>query len=149
MWVDDISDRGALLGRPVELVLYDDASNADQVTELYEKLITQDKVDFLISPYSSNLTLAAAAVAERHGVPMVSVASASQIWGQGYKNVFGVYTPASANMDPVLDLAKEHELKTISVVYLDDDFPRDVAEWRARQGSGQRHDGRIRSAVFR
>jgi branched-chain amino acid transport system substrate-binding protein len=127
MWVDDINDRGALLGRPVELVLYDDGSSVEQVTKLYEKLITQDKVDVLISPYSSQLTLAAAAVAEKYGVPMVTVASSTDIWRRGYKNVFGLYTPATANMNPVIDLAKQHELTTIALVYLDDDFPRDVA----------------------
>jgi branched-chain amino acid transport system substrate-binding protein len=127
MWADDINGRGELLGRPVELVLYDDGSSADQVTKLYEKLITQDKVDFLISPYSSQLTLAAAAVAEKYGVPMVTVASSTDIWRHGYKNVFGLYTPATANMNPVIELAKQHELTTIALVYLDDDFPRDVA----------------------
>lgn len=127
MWADDVNDRGALLGRPVQLVVYDDASSADQVTKLYEKLITQDKVDFLISPYSSKLTLAAAAVAEKYGVPMVTVASSTDIWAHGYKNVFGLYTPANNNMDPVLELAKRHQLKTVALMYLDDDFPRDVA----------------------
>lgn len=128
MWEKDINNRGALLGRPVELVLYDDASDAGNVGRLYEKLITQDKVDFLISPYTSNLTLDAAAVAEKHGVPMVSVASSRDIWGRGYKNVFGLYTPAHSNMDPVMDLAKQQNLKTVAVIYLDDDFPRHVAE---------------------
>ena len=127
LWADDINDRGALLGRPVQLVVYDDASDESKVAALYEKLITQDKVDFLISPYSSGLTLAAAPVAERHGVPMVAVASAANIWTKGYKNVFGLYTVASANMDPVLELAKEHKLKSVALVYLDADFPRDVA----------------------
>ncbi len=128
MWAADVNDRGALLGRPVELVLYDDASSAANVTQLYEKLITQDKVDFLISPYTSNLTLAAASVAEKYGVPMVSVASSSDIWNRGYRYTFGLYTPAHANMDPVMDLAKQQNLKTVAVVYLDDDFPRHVAE---------------------
>ena len=127
MWADDINDRGALLGRPIELVLYDDGSDASKVPALYEKLITQDKVDFLISPYSSNLTLAAAPVAEKYGVPMVSVASSTDIWKHGYQYTFGLYTPASENMDPVLDLAKQHQLKTVALIYLDDDFPRDLA----------------------
>ena len=128
MWADDVNARGALLGRPVELVLYDDASSADQVTKLYEKLINEDKVDFLISPYTSNLTLAAVAVSEKYGVPMVTVASAADIWNHGYKNIFGLYTPAHANMDPVLDLAKEHGLHTIALIHLDDDFPRHLAD---------------------
>ena len=128
MWVADINGRGALLGRPVELVLYDDGSDAGNVTRLYEKLITQDKVDFLISPYTSNLTMAAAVVSEKYGVPMVSVASSADIWNRGYKSVFGLYTPAHSNMDPVIDLAKQNQLKTIALIYLDDDFPQHVAE---------------------
>jgi branched-chain amino acid transport system substrate-binding protein len=127
MWVADINERGALLGRPVQLVLYDDGSSASQVTTLYQKLITQDKVDFLISPYSSNLTAAAIAVAEPAGVPMVTVASSSDLWKHGYKNLFGLYTPADENMDPVLELAKQQGLKTIALVYLDDDFPQHLA----------------------
>jgi len=127
MWADDVNDRGALLGRPIELVIYDDGSDASKVPALYEKLITQDKVDFLISPYSSNLTLAAAPIAEKHGVPMITVASSTDIWKHGYQYTFGLYTPASENMDPVLDVAKQHQLKTIALIFLDDDFPRDVA----------------------
>ena len=128
MWADDLNDRGELLGRPVQLILYDDGSSKANVTALYEKLITQDKVDVLISPYSSDLTLAAAAVAERYGVPMVSVASSPNIWDDGYKNIFGLYAPANTNMDPVIDLAKQHQLRTIALIYLDDDFPRYVAD---------------------
>ncbi len=128
MWADDLNDRGELLGRPVQLIVYDDGSSAARVSALYEQLIAQDKVDFLISPYSSNLTLAAAAVAERYGVPMVSVASSPNIWNQGYKNVFGLYAPANANMDPVIDLAKQHRLTTIALIYMEDDFPRYVAD---------------------
>jgi len=136
MWVADINERGALLGRPVKLVSYDDASNASQVTTLYQKLIAQDKVDFLISPYSSNLTAAAIAVAEPAGIPMVSIASASDLWKHGYKNLFGLYTPGDANMDPVLELAKQQGLKTIALVYLDDDFPRHVADGVRSKAAG-------------
>ena len=64
--------RGALIGKRVEVVSYDDESDPARVTELYEKLVLEDQVDYLIGPYSSDLTLAAAAVAERHKVPMVA-----------------------------------------------------------------------------
>jgi branched-chain amino acid transport system substrate-binding protein len=128
MWADDLNSRGALLGRPVRLVVRDDGSNADQAAKLYEQMISEDRVDLLISPYSSTLTLAAAAVAERHGVPMVTVASSPAIWSKGYRNVFGIYEPADANMDPVLKLAQEKGLKTLALLYLDDEFPREVAD---------------------
>ena len=63
MWVHDVNGRGALLGRPVELVHYDDGSDPQRSAELYEKLIGEDKVDLLVGPYSSNITMAAAQVA--------------------------------------------------------------------------------------
>ena len=78
-WIRDINGRGALLGRPVELVVYDDESKTEGIAAIYERLITVDRVDVLVSPYSSPQTLAAAAVAERHGVPMVSVGAANTI----------------------------------------------------------------------
>ena len=128
MWAADLNSRGALLGKRVEVVAYDDASDIDQVTALYERLITQDRVDFLIGPYSSDLTLAAAAVAERHGVPMVAGgAAAGDIWRQGYSNVFQIDAQAKDYFDLVIAGAAEQGLTRIALVYAGTDFPREVA----------------------
>ncbi|MGD2057040.1 MAG: ABC transporter substrate-binding protein, partial [Gammaproteobacteria bacterium] len=95
MWADDINARGALLGRPVEIVYYDDRSDPATSARLYERLINEDRVDLLIGPYASDLTLAACPVIEGHDFPMVSgSASASEIWSRGYGNIFQVDTPA-------------------------------------------------------
>ena len=56
MWVEDLNARGALLGRKVKLVHYDDKSDRKESARLYEHLITEDKVDLLLGPYSSGLT---------------------------------------------------------------------------------------------
>ena len=128
MWAADLNSRGALLGKRVEVVAYDDASDIDQVSALYERLITQDRVDFLIGPYSSDLTLAAAAVAERHGVPMVAGgAAAGDIWRQGYSNVFQIDAQAKDYFDLVIAGAAEQGLTRIALVYAGTDFPREVA----------------------
>mgnify|MGYP001817242879 FL=1 len=50
MWADDLNARGALLGRKVEIVHYDDASDAEKSAALYERLISQDGVDLLLGP---------------------------------------------------------------------------------------------------
>jgi branched-chain amino acid transport system substrate-binding protein len=55
IWRDDINAKGGLLGRPVELVFYDDQSNPQNVPALYTKLIEVDKVDLLIGPYATNM----------------------------------------------------------------------------------------------
>ena len=55
IWRDDVNAKGGLLGRPVELVFYDDQSNPQNVPGLYTKLIEVDKVELLIGPYATNM----------------------------------------------------------------------------------------------
>src|SRR6478736_1919994 len=55
IWRDDVNATGGLLGRPVELVYYDDQSNPNNVPGIYTKLISVDKVDLLIGPYGTNM----------------------------------------------------------------------------------------------
>lgn len=118
VWVNDINRQGGLLGRPVELVLYDDKSRKDLVVPLYEKLIVEDKVDLILSPYGSTLTLEAAKVAEKHGyVLLAATASSIEIWKQGFKNTFGVYSTADRYFIGFLDLAAREGLSTVGIVY--------------------------------
>jgi branched-chain amino acid transport system substrate-binding protein len=53
IWRDDINAKGGLLGRKVELVVYDDKSSASETPALYAKLIDIDKVDLLFAPYAT------------------------------------------------------------------------------------------------
>lgn len=55
IWRDDVNAKGGLLGRPVELVYYDDQSNPNLVPGIYTKLISVDKVDLLLGPYATNM----------------------------------------------------------------------------------------------
>jgi len=128
MWAHDVNSRGALLGRPVEIVAYDDKSDPDTSADLYERLISKDKVDLLIGPYSSDLTLGASRVAERHNFPMVSgSAAADDIWSQGYRNIFQVDAPAEHYMDGLIESASHAGLTSIALAYAASDFPRTVA----------------------
>jgi len=128
LWIEEVNKRGGILGKKVRLVYYDDESKPETGAKLYEKLISDDKVNVTIGPYSSGVTMAASTVAEKHGMPMVSAgASASKIWGRGYKNVFGLYTPANTYMDQILEFAKKRGLKKVALVYENTAFPRDVA----------------------
>ncbi len=128
MWAHDVNARGALLGHEVEIVYYDDQSDPDISARLYERLISDDKVDLLIGPYSSDVTLVASNVAEAHGLPMVSPsASATDIWSRGYRNIFQVATPADRYMDLLIESASNAGLTTIALAYAGSDFPRGVA----------------------
>lgn len=66
-FVEALNEDGGLLGRPVEWVLLDDESEADQSAALYERLITQDEVDLVMGPYGTGAITAAMGVAERYG----------------------------------------------------------------------------------
>jgi branched-chain amino acid transport system substrate-binding protein len=137
MWAHDVNARGALLGREVEIVSYDDQSDPATSARLYEKLISDDRVDLLVGPYASDVTLAASDVGERHNMPMVSgSASATEIWSRGYRNIFQVDTPADRYMDLLIESAGNAGLTTIALAYANSDFPREVARGvRARAGA--------------
>jgi branched-chain amino acid transport system substrate-binding protein len=55
IWKEDVNAKGGLLGRPVELVYYDDQTNPAQVPGIYSKLLDIDKVDLVVSAYGTNL----------------------------------------------------------------------------------------------
>jgi branched-chain amino acid transport system substrate-binding protein len=128
MWVHDVNARGALLGQTVELVHYDDKSDEKRSAWLYGQLIEKDEVDLLVGPYSSDLTLAASTVTEKHNFPMVAAAaSAEKIWQRGYKNIFGIDTPSANYMDLAITVAADKGAKTFALIYSDTEFSRDVA----------------------
>jgi len=128
MWVDDINARGSLLGRDVVLVHWDDHSKADRSAWLYRDMIENDKVDLLIGPYSSDITIAATEVTESFNFPIVTAAaSAEKIWNRGYKNVFGIDTPAANYMDIAVAEAAARGAKTAMLIHSDTEFSREVA----------------------
>jgi ABC-type branched-subunit amino acid transport system substrate-binding protein len=64
--VKHVNEKGGVLGRKLELVLYDDRSDSARAVRLYEKLILQDKVDLVLGPYGSAIAGAVATVTEKH-----------------------------------------------------------------------------------
>jgi branched-chain amino acid transport system substrate-binding protein len=66
LWRDDVNAKGGLIGRPVQLVYYDDQSNPANVPGIYTKLITVDKVDLTIGPYATNMIAPAMPVLMQH-----------------------------------------------------------------------------------
>ena len=75
IWRDDVNNKGGLLGRPVQLVYYDDQGNPSNAPAIYAKLMGVDKVDLLIGPYSTNVIAAAMpAIIQPTVQPSVSLA---------------------------------------------------------------------------
>jgi branched-chain amino acid transport system substrate-binding protein len=118
LWVNEINQKGGLLGREVKLILYDDKSNPELTKTLYKKLIEQDKVDLVFSPYGTPLTLAASEVSEQHKMLMLAVAAAGEKpWQRGYRYVFGLYAPAMRQFIGILDTMARKNYKTLSTLH--------------------------------
>src|SRR3989475_5489994 len=85
----DLNAKGGLLGRKVEFVVYDDQSLPPTGVRLYEKLITEDKVDAVMGPYSSPITEAVANVTEKYKKVMVSpLAATTSIFRNGSRRQY-------------------------------------------------------------
>jgi branched-chain amino acid transport system substrate-binding protein len=128
LWRDQVNARGGLLGRPVEIVMYDDRSDAATAARLYEKLITGDKVDLLVSPWGSAATATASAVAEKHKRVFVNAGGASEtIHQRGFRYIFQVAAPISAYVEGIAPVAQKFGLQTLAFVGRDYAAARDMA----------------------
>jgi branched-chain amino acid transport system substrate-binding protein len=75
----------------MKIVYYDDESTPSRASQLTERLVKQDGVEFMLGPYSTTMTKAVAPVTEKYGVPMVEAEGASRsLFTQGYKYMFAV-----------------------------------------------------------
>lgn len=128
LWEQQVNQRGGLLGRPVELVLLDDKSEVERAGELYEQLINRDRVDLILAPYGTPLTLTASEVTERHSMLMVAAgASGAEIWERGYQYVVGVYAPGSRYFIGFLDLVARQGLGPVAILHEKSSFCTDAA----------------------
>ena len=124
-----INDNGGVTvdgkARNITLDYYDDQSSSTLVPQLYTKIITQDCAQFLLAPYSSALTGAAAPLAEQYNRVMLSHGGSSDtIWTHGYQNVFGVLSPASTYFNNAIDwlVANNHSGDKLAILHADDPF---------------------------
>jgi ABC-type branched-subunit amino acid transport system substrate-binding protein len=147
LWLEQVNAAGVKLadGTVVkfEFKTYDDESNKDRVQQLYTKLINDDKTNFLISPYSSGLTDAAAVIAEQYGQVMITTGAASDAtYMKGYKSVFQLYTPASRYLTGAVDLlaSLDPNAKKIAFVYENDKFSTDVVNAAKAYAEGKGYE---------
>jgi branched-chain amino acid transport system substrate-binding protein len=79
IWVEQINKRGGLLGRPVELVYYDDQSSVTQVPGIYSKLLNVDKIDLVMGAATNLIGGAMPQIMERQKMVMVLLALGSNL----------------------------------------------------------------------
>ena len=127
LWRDEVNARGGLLGKKVEFVVYDDRSDAATSARLYERLITSDKVDLLVSTIGSAQAATATAVAEKHKRVMINGGGASEsIQLRGFKYIFQTAARISNYVDGIDPLMKKYNVKTMAFVSRDYGAARDM-----------------------
>jgi branched-chain amino acid transport system substrate-binding protein len=128
VWAAMVNESGGLLGRPVELVILDNASDQDTAVADYEKLITVDEVDLVVGPFSSFLVIPTSEVAARYGYAFVEPAGgAPDVFNRGLTNLFFAQPAAgAAQADPfveyILALPEDVRPQTFAIVSQDDPF---------------------------
>ncbi len=90
------------------VIYYDDESKGDRAATLAERLINQDKVQYMLGPYSSAMTKAIAPVTEKYQIPMIEAEGASRsLFNKGYKYLFAVLSTSEQYLASAITLAAE------------------------------------------
>jgi branched-chain amino acid transport system substrate-binding protein len=135
MTIDRINQAGGITvgGKTYKLALklLDNQSDLNLGVRQYVQLITSDKVNFLLGPFSSNDALNDSSIAEKYQVPMVQGGGASsQIYSRGYKYIFGTLPAAENYFGSTIDMLSklDPKPKTVALVAADDAFDVSVAK---------------------
>lgn len=128
VWAAIVNESGGILGRQVQFTIVDNSSDVDTAVADYEKLISVDKVDLVVGPFSSLLVIPTSEVAAKYGYAFVEPAGgAPEVFNRGLSNVFFAQPAQGARQaDPfalyILGLPVEQRPKTFATVSLDDPF---------------------------
>jgi len=128
VWVSLVNEQGGMLGRPVELVVLDNASDPDTAVSDYEKLVTVDNVDLLVGPFSSALVFPSAAVAEKYGYAFPEPAGGAPNIFERCFSVLFFAQPASAvhTADGIVhileQMPEDQRPQTVAYPHVDDPF---------------------------
>jgi len=116
-----VNDKGGVLGRKLQLVIYDDGSDPVTAVGLYERLVTRDRVDLVLGPFSSNISEAVADVSEKYRMPMVApVAAAVSIYRKGRKFIYSMLPPVEVYHEGLIDMAVTRDLRSVAVINNDE-----------------------------
>jgi branched-chain amino acid transport system substrate-binding protein len=134
LWAEAANAKGIKAGGKtykVEIVYADYASNTPRAVQIAERMITEDKVQFLFAPFGSGATKAASVISEKYQIPMLAPSASSQeIFDQKFKYIFSTLTGNETVSVPIAKLvaAKNKAIKRVAVLARNDLFPLAVAQ---------------------
>jgi ABC-type branched-chain amino acid transport systems, periplasmic component len=122
MLEEDINKAGGLLGRKVEIIVYDDETDATKAVTAYDRLIKKDKVVAVVGPSTSGSTLAIVPKAEAAKIPLVSAAAAKKIVVPVKYWVFKTPQSDELAVKAIFKYAKKVGIKNIAIITASDAF---------------------------
>ncbi len=139
IWRDDINARGGLLGRKVELVVYDDKSSAAETPAIYAKLLDIDKVDLLFAPYATVPTAPIMPLVKQRGMLLMGNFSFQVNSKVGHDMWFNnaPWGPADSWASAFLGLGQKAGGKTVAFLSADQEFAQNLVK-TARDVAKQR-----------
>ena len=134
LWRDDVNANGGLLGRPVELVYYDDQSTPSTVPGIYTKLIAVDKVDLLLGPYATNMVAPAMPTIMQHNKMTISFTAIGINRHFNYPKYFsmvpvgpdGIYAFSNGFFE--IAAAQNPKPQTVAIIAADAEFARSASD---------------------
>src|SRR5713101_8035583 len=129
IWRDDVNAKGGLLGRKVELVVYDDKSSASETPAIYSKLLDVDKVDLLFAPYGTVPTAPVMPLVKQRGLLLIGNFSFQINSKVGHDMWFNnaPWGPPDSWAASFLDLGQKAGGKTIALLAADQEFAQNLA----------------------
>jgi branched-chain amino acid transport system substrate-binding protein len=128
LYVQRLNETGGLLGRPVELIVYDDGGAADKAQSFAKRLVENDKVDVIIGGSTTATTIAGMGSVERGGPPFISLAGAVSIVEPVRKWVFKVTHTDRMAAEKVFADMKKRGLTRVALVSEDSGFGKSARE---------------------
>ena len=129
MWVEDVNQKGGLLGRKVDFTVYDDQTNPANVPGIYTKLLDVDKVDLLIAPYGTVPTAPIMPMVKQRGLLLMGNFS-FQVNAKVQHDMWFNNSPwndASSWSDGFFKAGQGAGAKTVAVLAADNDFAQNLA----------------------
>jgi branched-chain amino acid transport system substrate-binding protein len=132
IWRDDVNKKGGLLGRPVELIFYDDQTNPATVPGIYTKLLEVDRVDLIVSGYGTNLIAPLLPMAMERKLVLMGMFGLANNEKYRYPNYFQIQPagpdPQTSTAIGFFELAAKQTPKpqTVAIVGADAEYPQNA-----------------------
>ncbi len=127
MVVEAVNEAGGINGEKIQLIVYDDETNATKCNLYAKKLINQDKVIAVIGPTASGLSLAVIPVFEKSKTPLISCAASYKIvhneaTGKPYPWIFKTPQSDSLAVEAIYARMQKKGISKVAIMSVTDGF---------------------------